>query len=47
MGGATLNHMNHDMVEVNGSDPQMLPFSARKSLGTKLTCSVQPAHEGF
>jgi len=38
LGGVTVNHTNHDVVEVNGSKPQILPVlsSRRKSLGTRL-----------
>ena len=27
LGGITVNHTNHDVAEVNGSKPQMLPGS--------------------
>ena len=37
LGGVTVNHMNHDVAEVNNSKHQILPGSFyEKSLGTRL-----------
>ena len=36
-GVVTVNHMYHEIVEVNGPNPKMLSGLMRKSLGTRLT----------